>query len=113
MDIKLIVLYFVLGGTIVSAVTYLGSMGKGITAAFIAMFPVVTVLTFSLIYLEKGADPTISYAQGLVILTPAWLLYLAVVIFAMPKTGLAVSLMLGVPAYLAFSLLIMKLLNAI
>jgi hypothetical protein len=45
MSVKLLALYFVVGGVIVAAVTYFGSQGKGLLAAFVAFFPSVTVVT--------------------------------------------------------------------
>ena len=50
------VLYFLLGGTIVSVSTYLGSQGKSFLAAFVSTFPAITGATFVLIYLNGGND---------------------------------------------------------
>jgi hypothetical protein len=43
-------LYFLIGGSIVTLVTYFGSRMKGLTAAFLAMFPFLTTLTLITIY---------------------------------------------------------------
>ena len=37
---------FLLGGTIVSVASLIGSQGRGLLAAFVATFPTMTVLTF-------------------------------------------------------------------
>ena len=46
--------YFLLGGTIVSVSTYLGSQGRSFLAAFASTFPAITGATFVLIYLNGG-----------------------------------------------------------
>jgi len=99
------ILYFIIGGVVVSTVAYFGSQGKGLLAAFIALFPAATVLTFLMIYLETGASATISYAKGLLILTPAWILYLLALIFTMPKLGFYKALILGITLYVIVSLI--------
>lgn len=58
-------LYFLLGGTIVSVSTYLGSQGKSFLAAFASTFPAITGVTFILIYLNGGNEAIVSYAKNL------------------------------------------------
>ncbi|HZC68451.1 MAG TPA: DUF3147 domain-containing protein, partial [Nitrospirales bacterium] len=57
-------LYFVIGGTVVSLTTYLGSLGRSWLAAFITTFPALTGLTFILMYLNAGVEPTVPYARN-------------------------------------------------
>lgn len=109
MDYKLLPLYFVLGGTIVTLVTYLGSQGKGLMAAFIALFPAITVVTLSAVYMRGGVEPTVSYAKGLLLLIPAWLMYVLAVIFLVPRFGLAPALAIGIVLYAAGSYVTMRL----
>jgi hypothetical protein len=52
-------LYFIIGGTVVSLTTYLGSLGRSWLAAFITTFPALTGLTFILMYLNAGVEPTV------------------------------------------------------
>ena len=58
-------LYFLLGGTIVSLSTYLGSQGRSFLAAFASTFPAITGATFILIYLNGGSESLVAYACGL------------------------------------------------
>ncbi len=74
MDIKLLALYFVMGGLAVALTTYFGSRGQGLLAAFVGVFPTVTVITFTVIYLKSGITPVVSYAKGMLILLPPWTL---------------------------------------
>jgi len=111
MSIKLLSLYFLLGGTVVALVTYFGSQGKGLFAAFIGSLPTVTVITLCIIYLNAGVDASTSYFKGLLIMLPAWLLYVIAVIFLLPRLGLVPSLVIAVAIYLSSSVLIMKLVH--
>jgi hypothetical protein len=54
-------LYFLVGGTIVTIVTYFASHAKGLIAAFFANLPIITFITFLTIYLESGQNAVISY----------------------------------------------------
>jgi hypothetical protein len=63
MDLKLVPLYFLVGGTVVTLVTYVGSQAnKGPLAAFIAFFPALTVITLCTVYWRGGSESALSYA---------------------------------------------------
>ncbi|MCP8305110.1 MAG: DUF3147 domain-containing protein [archaeon] len=109
MNIGLILLYFIIGGIVVSATAVIGSEGKGLLAAFIAFFPSITVVAFLMIYLESGLSATLSYVKGLILLTPVWILYLLAFFILMPKIGIYKAMMLGVVLYISSSLIIMRL----
>ena len=81
------VLYFLLGGTIVSVSTYLGSQGKSFLAAFVSTFPAITGATFVLIYLNGGNDAIISYAKNLLWFVPPWVVYVVSMIAGVPRFG--------------------------
>lgn len=102
-QLKNFILHFILGGVIVSFVTFVGSQGKGLLASFVAIFPATTVLTFILIYHKGGQVATLNYAKGMLWMTPAWIFYVFAIIFLLPRIGLAKSLITGVLAYMVFS----------
>jgi uncharacterized membrane protein (GlpM family) len=108
-DPKLLALYFVIGGLVVSVVTYFGSQGKSELAVFIAFLPGTTLITLITIYLGGGTGAAVSYAKSMLILLPAWVLYVVGVIFLLPRLGLALSLVVSVVAYLGAAFLTMKL----
>ncbi len=91
------VLYFFIGGTLVSVSTYLGSQGKGFWAALASTLPVISSVTFILVYLNAGSAPTVSFAKNLIWLSPPWFLYVGTMIAAVPKFGfwLAYGLAMG------------------
>ena len=80
-------LYFLLGGTIVSLSTYLGSQGKSFLAAFVSTFPAITGATFVLIYLNGGNDAIVSYAKNLLWFVPPWIVYVVFMIAGIPRFG--------------------------
>ncbi|HKO29934.1 MAG TPA: DUF3147 domain-containing protein [Nitrospiraceae bacterium] len=86
-DLVKYTVYFLLGGTIVSVSTYLGSQGKSFLAAFASTFPAITGATFVLIYLNSGNDAIVSYAKNLLWFVPPWILYVVAMIASVPYFG--------------------------
>ena len=108
-DIRLIPVYFIIGGLTVSIAAYFGSQGKGLVAAFAGLFPGITVITFAAIYLHSGPTSVVNYAKGTLILLPAWVLYIVGVMFLTPRVGIAVSLISSIAVYLIAAFIILKL----
>lgn len=100
MQLKNFIFYFILGGTVVSLVTFIGSQGKGLLAAFVATFPTMTVLTFALIYSKSGEVATLNYAKGLLLMTAPWIIYVLCLIFLLPRWGFLKSIVAGVLTYM-------------
>ena len=109
MDVRWLSLYFFLGGTIVALVTYFGSQGKGLLAAFIAFFPSITIVTLFSIYFASGVGATVSYFKSMLILLPAWLIYAVAMIFLLPRWGLVPSVLVGIVIYVAAALITIRL----
>lgn len=86
-DLVKYAVYFLLGGTIVSVSTYLGSQGKSFLAAFASTFPAITGATFVLIYLNGGNDAIVSYAKNLLWFVPPWIVYVTTMILGIPRFG--------------------------
>ena len=111
MDAKWLVVYFLLGGTIVTLVTYFGGQGKGLLAAFVAFFPSITILTMFSIYYTGGINATTSYFKSMLLLLPAWILYVLPVMFLLPRLGPVPSVLIGVAAYVGTAFLTIKLVS--
>lgn len=94
-------LYFLLGGLLVSVSTYVGAMGRGFPAAFASTFPAITGMTFILIYLNGGADSTLSYAKHLLLFVPPWTAYVLFIIVALPRFGFWPAMVGGLTLYMA------------
>ncbi len=86
-DVVKYAVYFLLGGTIVSISTYLGSQGKSFLAAFASTFPAITGATFVLMYLNGGSDAIVGYAKHLLWFVPPWIVYVLSMIAGVPRFG--------------------------
>ncbi len=95
-----LVIYFLLGGTITVLTAYFASLGKGTVSAFIATLPLLTALSFVLIFAE-GGEPTVQeYARGLLVFTLPWICYVGVVLLATQRLGIFKSVGLGILVYI-------------
>jgi hypothetical protein len=100
------VLYFLIGGTIITVVTYFASHARTMVAAFFANLPVLTLITFLTIYYEAGQKAVVPYAHGLIIMLFPWLAYIGAVIFLTPRIGVIPSLLTGLFLYFLFAYII-------
>ena len=91
--------YFIIGGTLVSVSTYLGSHGKGFLAALASTLPVISGVTFILIYFNAGDSPTVSFAKNLIWLSPPWFVYVGTMIAMVPKLGFWPAYALAIGLY--------------
>jgi hypothetical protein len=110
-DVGKYVLYFLLGGTIVSVSTYLGSQGKSFLAAFASTFPAITGATFILIYLNGGNEAIVSYAKNLLWFVPPWVVYVITMILGIPRIGFWPAMIGSLVLYLGSVGLVKKVLG--
>ncbi|MBF0506515.1 MAG: DUF3147 domain-containing protein [Nitrospirae bacterium] len=101
------ILYFLIGGTVISAVTYFASHAKSLLAAFIANMPVITLITFLTIYHETGQKAVVPYAKGLIIMLFPWLAYIFAIILFTPRLGFLPSLITGLALYMTIASVIL------
>jgi hypothetical protein len=102
------ILYFVIGGTVLTLITYYGSRDKGILAAFVALFPIVSLMSIITIYSESGSLPVLDYVYGLLILTPVWIIFLFCMAYLLPRQGLLVAIGISVAIYVVISVYIIN-----
>jgi hypothetical protein len=98
-------LYFVIGGTVVSLTTYLGSLGRSWLAAFITTFPALTGLTLILMYLNAGVEPTVPYARNLLYFVVPWLAYVGFYLLTIDRLGFWLTLTGAIALFVAVSAL--------
>jgi hypothetical protein len=98
-------LYFVIGGTVVSLTTYLGSLGRSWLAAFITTFPALTGLTFILMYLNVGVEPTVPYARNLLYFVVPWLAYVGFYLLTIDRLGFWLTLTGAIALFVTVSAL--------
>ncbi len=103
-------LYFIIGGTVVTVSTWAGSLGRSWLAAFVTTFPALTGLTFILMYLNAGVEPTVPYAKNLFFFVVPWLVYVGFYVWSIDRLGFwlalagAVTLFTGVAALMKLAL---------
>lgn len=97
------VLYFIIGGTVVSLTTYLGSLGRSWLAAFVTTFPALTGITFILMYLNAGVEPTVPYARNLLYFIVPWVVYVGFYILTIDRLGFWLTLTIAVALFIAVS----------
>ena len=108
-DLRLVI-YFLLGGTLTALTAYFASQGRGMLSAFITTLPLQTVFSFLLIYAEGGSKTVEEYAKSLLIFTPPWLCYVAIVLLGVNRIGIVKSLILGVLFFVILSVFMEKML---
>ena len=98
-------LYFIIGGTVVSLTTYLGSLGRSWLAAFVTTFPALTGITFILMYLNAGVEPTVPYARNLLYFVIPWLAYVGFYLVTIDRLGFWFALMGAIVLFVGVSAL--------
>lgn len=92
----------------ISVVTYFASHARPLLGAFLANMPVITLVTFLMIYNEAGQKAIVPYAKGLVMMMLPWFTYIFAVIFLTPRLGFLPSLTTGFTLYVVLALLILN-----
>jgi uncharacterized membrane protein (GlpM family) len=106
-DLRLVI-YFLLGGTVTALTAYFASQGRGMLSAFVTTLPLLTIVSFLLIYAEGGSKTVEDYARSLFIFTPPWLCYVAIVLLGVNRIGIVRSLILGVLLFVILSIMMQK-----
>lgn len=110
-DVVKYAVYFLLGGTIVSVSTYLGSQGKSFLAALASTFPAITGATFILLYLNGGNEAIVGYAKNLLWFVPPWIVYVVTMIWGIPRVGFWPAMISSLVLYLGCVGLVKQLLR--
>ena len=105
-------IYFLIGGTVVALVAYLGSHINGMLAAFVASLPVLFLLNVLLMYQNGGVTASVTYAKGSLLFLPAFACYAGVTLWLLPRLGMPEALLPGLPIYLLPIMLIRKVVHA-
>jgi len=93
-------IYFLVGGTVVAVVAYVGTHGNGLLAALVASLPVLFLVNILLLHHNGGMAASITYAKGALLFLPAYAGYAALTWWLLPRVGVPEALLLGLPVYL-------------
>jgi uncharacterized membrane protein (GlpM family) len=99
-------LRFILGGTLVVVIGVIAKSGRSSIAGIIAMFPVITAVSFS--FLAKSVDITIlkSAVLSSVLSLPATLAFLLAFYFCLERMGFLLTLAISFAAWLVVAFLV-------
>jgi len=92
--------YFLIGGTLVALVAYVGSHSNGMLAAFVASLPVLFLLNVLLMYRIGGVACSLDYVRGSLLVMPAFVCYATLTIWLLPRLGISKAFLPGLPIYL-------------
>ena len=97
-------LRFIVGGTLVLLIGIVAKSGRSTLAGIIAMFPVITAVSFS--FMEKSTDVKIlkDAVFSSIVSLPATLVFLLVFYFCLGKMSFALTLIISIIAWLAAAL---------
>ncbi len=93
-------LYFIVGGILVSAVAYIGKHGDGMSAAFVASLPVLFITNMVLLYQNGGVPAGLSYARGVLACLPMFVGCILLTMVLLPRIGMPWALLAGLSVYL-------------
>ena len=93
-------IYFLIGGTVVSLVAYVGSRGNGILAACVASLPILFLLNVLLMYRNGGVTTSLDYVRGSLLFVPAFVCYATLTVWLLRRLGMPEALLPGLPIYL-------------
>ena len=92
-------LYFLMGGTVVSLVAYIGARGDGMAAAFVASIPVLFITNMILLYHSGGVTAGLIYAKGALMYTPVFVGCVILTMVLLPKLVMPWPVVSGVSIY--------------
>jgi uncharacterized membrane protein (GlpM family) len=107
------ILEFLIGGTVVTLVSYFGSKGSGDLAAFITMFPSISTLGFYFVYKNGGNEAVMKFVQGFFLVVPSWILYVVLMYILSSRLHVIYSLVISVGSYMISSFLLSKIKDVI
>ena len=93
-------IYFLIGGTVVTVVAYIGSRSNGFLAALVASLPILFLLNVLLIYRNGGVTTSLDYVRGSLLFVPAFVCYATLTVWLLPRLGMPEALLPGLPIYL-------------
>jgi len=94
------IIYFFIGGGIVTLVAYIASRGNLFLATLIGNIPVLFLLNVLLVYRENGVSGSIVYTKGVLLMLPIFILFIAITILLIPRLGMPKAIMMALPIYL-------------
>lgn len=101
-------LYFLVGGTVVTAITVLAERGHPLLAGVVTLFPSITVVSFYFIGKSAGNEAVAATARSCLIALSVWIPYIVTVIWLSPRIGTNRALLMGVLIFILLAFLLVS-----
>ena len=100
------VLYFLVGGFVVTLMSVLAERGHPLLAGIVAIFPGITLVSFYFIGQVAGDVAVARTAKACLLSIPIWIPYAVAIVWLSPRIGTNKALLIGVLIFtvLAFAL---------
>jgi uncharacterized membrane protein (GlpM family) len=99
------VIYFVAGGTLAALVAYLAGRGNPFLTAVVGSIPIMFLLNVYLVYRAGGLSSSLAYSKGVLLLLPAFILFVIVTMWLLPRLGMPKALLPGIIVYPVLALI--------
>jgi uncharacterized membrane protein (GlpM family) len=99
-------LYFLVGGAVVTAISVLAERGHPLLAGVVTLFPSITLVSFYFIGKSTGNEAVAVTAKSCFISLSIWIPYILTIVWLSPRIGTNKALFIGVLIFiiLAFAL---------
>jgi len=94
------IIYFFIGGGIVTLVAYIASRGNLFLATLVGNIPILFLLNVLLVYRESGVSGSLVYAKGVLLMLPIFIMFVAITMLILPRLGMPKAILSVLPAYL-------------
>jgi uncharacterized membrane protein (GlpM family) len=89
------VLYFLVGGFVVTAISVLAERGYPLLAGIVAIFPGITLVSFYFIGKYAGDAAVALTAKSCLLSIPVWIPYALTIVWLSPRIGTNKALIIG------------------
>ena len=94
------IIYFFIGGGVVTLVVYIASRGNLFLATLVGNIPILFLLNVFLVYRESGVSGSLVYAKGVLLMLPIFILFIAITMLLIPHLGMPKAILSSLPIYL-------------
>jgi len=99
------VIYFIAGGALAALVAYFAGRGNPLLTALVGSIPVMFLLNVYLVYRATGVSSSLAYSKGVLLLVPAFVIFVIVTMWLLPRLGIPKALLPGLTVYPVLALI--------
>jgi len=99
------VIYFIAGGALAALVAYFAGRGNPSLTALVGSIPVMFLLNVYLVYRATGVSSSLAYSKGVLLMVPAFVIFVMVTMWLLPRLGMPKALLPGLTVYPVLALI--------